>query len=353
MQTDVKRHPRFWRLDCGQAAQSDLFVDDTEFCGDSPSCFFRFEDEEIEHSGYMVQTMGAIGYRGKRIKFSAKVKIKSLAGKAALFLKVLDAGPETILDDFMLNRELEHATEWTELNIVIDIPPEARYINFGVFIQGSGALWVGELAICEVGHDVAITESGSRNTLHTEPVNLNLAATASDTDLPQGWKFHAREADFKGALSEEDGRRALSITSSAAMIPLAGEKSSSSGKFSQLFGCTRWRNRKVRFSADIKCKNVGDWTGLMMWVTGVNGKVLRFTTMYEIGPGGDTDWQNYAVVLDVPATGCNIILAAVLNGNGEALFSNLNFDVAGDDEQTTDQRTGPKNLSFADCYDLR
>jgi hypothetical protein len=140
----------------------------------------------------------------------------------------------------------------------------------------------------------------------------------------------------------------LWISSNEELSPEQGEKSRLAGTVTQTFNCVQWRDKRVRFSADIKCKNVGDWCGLMMWVKGAGAQTLAFTTMYDIGLSGDSDWQKWSVVLDVPPIGCRIIVGATLHGNGEALFSNLSFSEADQDEATTDRASRAKNLAFAE-----
>jgi len=349
MQTQTKRQPLFWRAQCKEKAKFELSVDESIVCNGMPSCFFSHEGAEPHHRGYLLQTMGAFEYRGCRLRFSGKVKIKDLDGKVALFMKILDSVPEVILEDLMSQRELTQSGDWTQLDIVMDVPSEARYINFGLFIQGSGNVWVGDLSINEVGKDVALTEIGSSNTIYKGPTNFELTSIDSETNLPFAWRFHSGDLErFERAVKSEDGRQSLYIGSDAVLLPALGEKSSISGQFTQKFSCVQWRDKKVCFSADIKCKNVGDWAGLMMWVTGVHGKILRFTTMYDLAVGGDCDWQTFSVVLDVPTVGCNVIVGATLNGNGEVFFSNLSFSIADPDKQTTDRKSGPKNLTFAD-----
>ncbi len=348
MPTVVKRYPRFWRSSCWQNATCDLYCDEKVSYNGEGSCYFAQKGAESGARGYMLQTMGAAEYRGKRLQFTGKIKVKSLEGKVALFLKVLDAVPEVVLEDLMPGRELTCVGDWQELSIVIDIPFEARYINFGACVQGNGAIWISDLLVSEVGTDGCITECTSADTKLDAPANLDLKLVDPDTNLPFAWRFNSSDSHFKSAIKQQDNRQSLWIFSDADLVPNSGERSSAVGKFTQKFGCINWRNQKVRFSADMKWQNVGDWCGLMMWVTGVHGKVLRFSTMYDLRLGGDADWQPVTCVLDVPALACNIILALTLNGNGEVYFSNLSFDIAAPDEPTTDMQTGPKNLNFAD-----
>ncbi|GEM_PF-970229 len=67
--------------------------------------------------------------------------------------------------------------------------------------------------------------------------------------------------------------------------------------------------------------------------------VLGFTTMYDIGLSGNSDWQKCSVVLDVPAIARDVLVCATLHGSGELLFSNLSFGAVDAGIETTDRRT--------------
>ncbi len=188
----------------------------------------------------------------------------------------------------------------------------------------------------EIGHWVMQMEAAgfpmnqySRDVFNSGPTNFELDSVDTNTKLPDGWGFHCCDPkQFESGVKREDDRDALWIRSESDLIPSLGEKSSMAGKFTQKFSGTKWRGQKVRFSADIKCKNVG--------------------AMYDLALGGDIDWQNFSVVLDVPPIGCNVIVCVTLNGNGEVFFSNLSFSTAAPDEAITDRKTGPKNLTFSE-----
>lgn len=350
MKTAAKRHPRFWRVEGPNLEDCELSVDESTLYNGQRTCLLRNDSKsESDNPAVMIQTMGAVGYRGKRIQFSAKVKTENLIGEVRLFLKVLDSVPKIIIEDDMDGRGVSGTNEWTSLKIVIDVPMEARYINYGAALTGRGHFWIADLAVSEVRKDVPLTEHGISNPNYfAGPTNFELDTDEKSEQLAHGWNFHAtkgKENLYESGLRVENNRPALWICSNAELTPSQGEKSSSSGFFSQKFNCSEWRGQRVRFSADIKCKNVGDWCGLMMWVKGI-GETLAFTTMYDIGLCGDSDWQRCSVVLDVPSIAYMVIVSTTLSGNGEAYFSNLSFDAVGADVETTDRKTGPRNITF-------
>lgn len=352
MQTIVKRHPRFWRTHGNGQSRCELSVDDSVSYNGRHSCLFRHESIDARSRGLMLQTMGAFDYRGKRLRFTAKLKTKGLQGKASLFMNILDSLPEIVLRDEMDGREISGDQDWSELGIVIDVPDEARYINFGAIIKGTGCLWIADLLIEEVGQDVAVTESGARGVVNSGPTNFKLLSSRKDAEEPDAWSFHSGPASaidkFQRGLRQEDERPALWLSTNSELVPCDGEKSSLAGTYSQTFNCCQWRKQRVCFSADIKCRNVGDWCGLMMRVNGVNGKTLGFSTMYDLALSGDSDWRKWSVVLDVSPIACTIFVAATLHGNGEVFFSNLFFGTADASDVPTDRRSGPKNLNFVE-----
>ncbi len=120
MQTLAKRHPRFWRIQGNEPSNCELTVDESVTYNGQRSCLLRHRGTESTDRGVMIQTMGAFEYRGKRLRFSAKVKMQNVEGKASLFVAILDSQPAVILKDEMAGREISGSTEWTEQNIVID-----------------------------------------------------------------------------------------------------------------------------------------------------------------------------------------------------------------------------------------
>lgn len=351
MKSTTIRQPRFWRVDSEDLSNCDLSVDETVTYNGQPSCLFRNAGKDPNRRAVMLQTMGAVEYRGKRIRFSAKIKTANLSSEVGLFMKVLDSVPDFILADEIYGSGASVTNDWTELAVVIDVPNEARYINFGGVLQSNGSFWIADLQISEVGEDIPLTETRCADSIvDSGPRNFQLVANANSEQVPQEWRFRTNEGEneqFESGLRIEDGRPALWIGSSSKLTPGQGEKSNQRASFSQKFNCSQWRGQRVSFSADIKCKDVGDWCGLIMWIQGIN-KTLALSTMYDLGLCGNSDWQRWAVVLDVPPTAYSVVVSVTLKGNGEAFFSNLSFETVGSDVPTTDRRTGPKNLTFAE-----
>ena len=107
----------------------------------------------------------------------------------------------------------------------------------------------------------------------------------------------------------------------------------------------------------MKSEGVGNWAGLWMRVdksAGTGPQVLAFDNMQDRPIKGTADWQNYAVVLDVPEGATGIFLGVLVNGPGGVWMSDVKIEPVGTDVPTTSKTMGgsasrpdgPQNLNF-------
>ena len=108
-------------------------------------------------SAMLAQSVRADAFRGKRIRLSGFMKtINVTEGTAVLFMRV-DGGGVVQTSDYMQNRPLMLTTDWARQEIVIDVPRDAVGVTFGMMLGGSGQIWLDDVALEEVGPDVAST----------------------------------------------------------------------------------------------------------------------------------------------------------------------------------------------------
>ena len=108
-------------------------------------------------SAMLAQSVRADAYRGKRIRLSGFMKTIGVnEGTAVLFMRV-DGEGVVQTSDYMQNRPLMLTNDWSRQEIVIDIPRSAIGITFGMMLGGSGQIWLDDVAVDEVGSDVATT----------------------------------------------------------------------------------------------------------------------------------------------------------------------------------------------------
>lgn len=102
-----------------------------------------------------------MGYRGKRVRFSAQVKMAGVdhwaglaigAGWGPLYLRPL-------ADEGARARGAQGCPEWCEVSVVADIPADSIGVaNVGLALVGSGQVWARSFKLEIVGQEVPVTE---------------------------------------------------------------------------------------------------------------------------------------------------------------------------------------------------
>ncbi|HEY9676898.1 MAG TPA: transglutaminase domain-containing protein [Drouetiella sp.] len=103
--------------------------------------------------GLLYQHIGAAKYRGKRIRFSAHAKTKSVTKGAWLRICVFNGDGTDLIVGFS-NAGLKGDTDWTKLEVDFDVPKEAWVIDIGADLSGDGELYLGGLQFEVLGQMV-------------------------------------------------------------------------------------------------------------------------------------------------------------------------------------------------------
>ena len=101
-----------------------------------------------------MQQISAVPYRGKTVKLEALVR-SELPGekdRAQLWMRVDRENREVGFFDNMDDRPIRDP-EWKPYSIVGEIDPDARALNFGVFLVGEGKVWIDAVTIEIVGDE--------------------------------------------------------------------------------------------------------------------------------------------------------------------------------------------------------
>lgn len=129
----------------------------------------------------------------------------------------------------------------------------------------------------------------------------------------------------------------------------------SQGEFAtmmQQFKAENYSGKRLKLSGFIKSKDVEGFCGFWMRVDDALGDVLQFDNMSDRPIVGDTEWNHYHIVLDVPENSAVIAFGVLLSGSGQVWIDELKFEEVGNDTPTTNiDFTGylldaPTNLSF-------
>ncbi|NGZ76251.1 helix-turn-helix domain-containing protein [Saccharibacillus alkalitolerans] len=125
------------------------------------------------------------------------------------------------------------------------------------------------------------------------------------------------------------------------------------GTMMQAFRADKFRGKRVRLSAFAKTRGVEQgFAALWMRVDAADGDVLQFDNMANRPLTGTTDWNHYAIVLDVPPRSDSISFGALLSGTGQLWVDGFSFEEVPDTVPTTNLETSgtlhdePVNLSF-------
>jgi TonB family protein len=124
----------------------------------------------------------------------------------------------------------------------------------------------------------------------------------------------------------------------------------------QMCAAENFLGKRLRFSAWMKTENTNDG-GAHLWFR-VDGKetnsMLQFDNMDSRPVKGTTDWQQYAIVLDVPANSAALAYGFFVQGNGQAWVSGVKIEEVGADVPSTNMTktrppilpNAPVNLGF-------
>ncbi len=109
--------------------------------------------------GTLMQTFDASKYRGKRVRFSARVRTEAFGEWVGLWMRVDAAEKRGIAFDNMARRPIRGTTDWARYEVVLDVADDATSISLGILMGGSGAAWMSDATFEAVGTDVPVTAS--------------------------------------------------------------------------------------------------------------------------------------------------------------------------------------------------
>lgn len=135
--------------------------------------------KKIKGFGTLMQDCLPDQYIGKRIRLSGKMKTKDVSGWAGFWLRLDEKETMNCLGfdnmkDGKKDRSVKGTTEWTNYEIVLDVPEKTGNIAFGALLDGTGQIWFDNMKIEVV--DASIPTTGTEEELshvNKVPTNLN------------------------------------------------------------------------------------------------------------------------------------------------------------------------------------
>jgi hypothetical protein len=172
--TEVAGLPEGYFGGSGKADQYEVGRDRKVKHGGKASGFVRMKDVDDTDFGTLAQVFKADDHRGKRVRLSAWVKTKDVAGGAALWMRV-DGADKTLAFDNMDDRRIKGDNDWARYEIVLDVPKEAKHITFGLLVAGKGQAWVDDFKL-----EAVDPKKVKSTNLLKEPIPQEVA----DADVP-------------------------------------------------------------------------------------------------------------------------------------------------------------------------
>jgi hypothetical protein len=168
-------------------------------------------------------------------------------------------------------------------------------------------------------------------------------------EVPKGW-FMAGSKPTEYESSVDTGN-AYAGQPSAYLRSKKSAAQDGFGTLMQNFSAEQYVGKRVRFSAFVKSDSIESWAGLWMRVDGKSGQQpLAFDNMQDRPVKGTSAWQNYEVVLDVPAGATGIFFGILLDGPGTVWMNSAKFEEVATSIPTTGKiqapAPGPTNLGF-------
>ncbi len=129
--------------------------------------------------GTLMQTFRAERFLDTRLRLSAYIRVEAVERWAGLWMRVDGPDAQTLAFDNMQDRPISGTLDWRMYQIVLDVPPDAEAIAFGVLLEGPGRVWLDDMAFAAVDGDVPTT--GVRPLpVPLNPVNLDFSAGPDD-----------------------------------------------------------------------------------------------------------------------------------------------------------------------------
>jgi hypothetical protein len=134
-------HPKGWWGGSARRDEYEAGTDREVFHGGKASAYVEMKDVGDDDFGTLAQSFKADDYRGKRVRLSAWLKTKNVAGGAALWMRV-DGADKTLTFDNMDKRRVKGSNDWAKYEIVLDVPAASQDVTFGLLLAGKGRAWV-------------------------------------------------------------------------------------------------------------------------------------------------------------------------------------------------------------------
>lgn len=100
----------------------------------------------------------AARWRGMRVQLKAELKTGGVGGWAGLWMRIDGPDGQALSFDNMQDRPLRGTSAFGWHSVVLDVPPTAERLSFGVLLRGPGAVFIREIRFEAVDDTVPTTD---------------------------------------------------------------------------------------------------------------------------------------------------------------------------------------------------
>jgi hypothetical protein len=106
--------------------------------------------------GSLTQVIPAEKFRGRRVRFQARVKTESVNGWAGLWMRVDNTAGKPVAFYNSQDKPIRGSVDWLLRSVVLDVPDDAGALAFGVIDDGVGKVWIDTITLEPVGTEVEV-----------------------------------------------------------------------------------------------------------------------------------------------------------------------------------------------------
>ena len=166
--------PQGWFLAGSKPQEYNVAVDRHAPKGEGSAALLESKSGNVsEGFGTLMQTFGAAGYAGKRVRMTADVRAQGVQDWAGLWMRVDAPGNRSVAFDNMQNRAIKGTSDWRSYAVVLDVPAASESISFGILLSGPGKVWIDNVRFEEVSASVPTTGRTAPAMGTKQPANLD------------------------------------------------------------------------------------------------------------------------------------------------------------------------------------
>ena len=193
--------PVLWKL--GSSSFSSSVADVIEFRSDyqrvwQGSASVRLRPKRIidpRATAGIVQVIDAENFTGDRIRYTGYIQTERQSnvesGSAFLWLRADNAAGKLVAFQNTIGRFQLQDSVWQQIEIVIDIPPEASVIFYGASLLGNGSVWVDSLLLENVS-----TSAPKTSPPDERPIYNRIPSADDVLDAPANLDFEETRTEF-------------------------------------------------------------------------------------------------------------------------------------------------------------